>query len=124
MTITITTKDVRRAYEAASGPEAVQMFWDDLRSGEISLQDVGILGRWHNEPDDEGVPFRIAPAAWRCGLITQQQAVDVFANAELFFTPREIADMAQADAWMIREGESADSRLLSEVPRSKATGQS
>lgn len=102
MKITITTGDLSFDYEAATGQEAVQMFFDDVVAGKIEIAELGSIGEWND--GKESYPFRITPALYRCGLITHSQMCNLFKLCELYFTSSEIAGMVIADSWMVRQG--------------------
>lgn len=100
MEITITTKNLRRRYEAETGQKAVQMFFDDVKADNVSLHELGFIGNWTDGKEDH--PFRIGLALYRCGLLSKPDLDASFESAQLEFEPAQVAAMANADAWMVR----------------------
>lgn len=100
MDITITTKGQNYYYKAATGQEAVQMFFDHVKDGTIDLEALGFIGTWHKGGSSH--PFRTGPALFKAGMLTREQLDESFVSAGLEFDPSEIAAMAQADCWMVR----------------------
>ena len=100
MKIQITTGDVARSYSAATGQEAIQLFFDQVRAGEIKVADLGFIGEWTD--GQESYPFRIMPALYKAGVITWSQMENLHKLAELNFNPSELLEMAALDAWMVR----------------------
>lgn len=99
--VTVTTKDLRLEFDAATGQEAVQMFFDDVKSGKVDIHDLGFIGTWTDGKEDH--PFRIGPALFKCGLLSEEDLKASFAAAELEFDSAQIEAMANADAWMVRQ---------------------
>jgi hypothetical protein len=102
MLITISTKDLELTYSASTGREAVQMFFDDIKTDKIALSDLGILGSWSD--GHETYPFRLAPALFKCGLLSRKELLALFQRAELEFDHADIEAMTNSDSWMVREG--------------------
>jgi hypothetical protein len=108
--IRISTKDVDRTYDAVDGREAVQMFFDDIRSRKIHIDDLGLIGEWSN--GSKSVPFRIAPSVYRLGLITQEEAIAAHELAGLPIDATVLKVIADMDAWMVRESDHESDGVL------------
>jgi hypothetical protein len=98
--ITITSGSTARSYDAATGREAVRMWFDDVKTGKIALSELGVMGEWSD--GSESIPFRIVPALVACGYLTHSQMPKLFKLAGLDFTSSELTEMVNADAWMVR----------------------
>lgn len=100
MKIRITTGDWGGDFEAASGQDAIKAFFCDVLHGKIKLCQLAPLGIWKGD-DGEQIPFRIAPALFKAGMMSADDLVASFRAVDLDFEPVEIASMVQADSWMI-----------------------
>lgn len=105
--VVITTNKSIWPYDAETGQEAVQMFFDEIRSGNIELSELGFIGSWHDGEND--YPFRIGPALFKCGLLNYEDLLATFEREGLDFTSDQVSQMIQADAWMVRQDLDAES---------------
>jgi hypothetical protein len=104
MKIRITTRDVDRTYEAGTGQRAIQLFFDDVKTGKIAVSELGVIGEWYDDELDQhkpGIPFRIVPALVNCGLLAHSEMPRLFKEAELDFTSDELQQMIAEDRWMV-----------------------
>jgi hypothetical protein len=102
MRIRISAGDWGGEYEAATGPEAIVLFFDDVLAGKIKLCQLGLAGNWSD--GGEPIPFRIAPALFKAGRLNARDLAASFQAAGLDFEPAEIMSIVTADAWMVRQG--------------------
>lgn len=99
MRIRITVGDWGGNYEAATGRGAIKLFFGDVAAGKIKLCQLSPLGIWND--GRESIPFRIAPALFKMGLMSADDLVSTFQNAGLEFEPAEIIFMVNEDSWMV-----------------------
>jgi hypothetical protein len=100
MKIEISSGQFRRIYNAPSGHDAVRKFFDQIVAGKISLADLGLIGEWADAKESH--PFRIVPALCKAGFITWSQMENLHKLAGVGFTQAELAQMVNADSWMVR----------------------
>lgn len=101
MKIQITAGDWGGEYEATSGKEAIKAFFRDIIAGKIKFAQLSPLGLWTDGKMEEPIPFRIAPAMCRAGLLSPEGLVATFRAVELDFEPDQIMAMIRADTWMV-----------------------
>ena len=100
MKIEISSGQLRRIYNVSSGHDAVRKFFDEIRAGKIEVGDLGLIGEWTDAK--EAYPFRIVPALCKAGFITWSQMENLHKLAGVDFTQAELAEMINADSWMVR----------------------
>lgn len=100
--IRITAGDWGGDYPAANGREAIQMFFRDILADKIKLTQLSLIGMWRRS-DGEEIPFRIGPALWRAGKITEDQLAASFRQEDLYFTHEQLLYMMVCDAWMLND---------------------
>ena len=98
--IRITAGDWGGNYKAANGQDAIKMFFRDILAGKIKLCQLSPIGNWRRA-DGEEIPFRIAPALFKAGLLSAEGLHATLKACDLDFEPVEIMAMVQQDAWML-----------------------
>jgi hypothetical protein len=98
--IRITAGDWGGNYKAANGQDAIKMFFRDILAGKIKLCQLSPLGSWRRA-DGKEIPFRIAPALFKAGLLSAEGLHATLKAYDLDFEPIEIMAMVQQDAWML-----------------------
>jgi hypothetical protein len=104
MNVRVTTGDWSGVYEVESNKDAIKAFFRDIAAGKIKRFQLGLIGDC-NDPDGLGEEtlFRIAPALCLMDMITAEELLLSFKNAELDFNMAELESMLEQDAWMVAE---------------------
>jgi hypothetical protein len=104
MMVRVTTNDWSGVYEVESHKDAIKAFFRDVADGKIKRYQLGLIGDCNN-PDgtDKEILFRIAPALCLMGMITAEELLLSFKNAELDFDMAELEQMLKQDTWMVAE---------------------
>jgi hypothetical protein len=101
MKVRITTKKHTFDFHASTGTEAVQLFFDDVKSGKVDIHDLGLIGTWTDGINAHA--FRMGPALFKCGLLSETDLEAGLKVAGIEFDSADFAAAVSADAWMVRQ---------------------
>lgn len=99
----VSAKEVSYLINAQSPQMAMRDFMRRVMTEAIGMEDLGQIGLVHEvgKPEDDAIPFRIAPAMFNLGKMTASEYVATLkANISPEISMADAMRMAKADRWL------------------------